>query len=304
MAAAAEVVATTKRFIKGDYFFAITNVPQITITARNRLTDQVFEVVNPPGVRAPVVQRADERTVTIEGHEEQSLQIEVDGLVMVRLPLLDATEVKVLQLKMEEMVLKQLQMEWRQQQIDLERERREQEQERRHQDTQRELIQLRGDLNGILQRLNAEEDRSAHEVSFTVKLNAFSPQYACLPLCRGQPYPQWVWAFYVFGHSAHPYRAGQLQVYGFVESNRQQHQILSPSFTLNLGQQHTIRWRYSERNGGELWVDGNYVGVVGYLGALDTSRAARNAVAINNRLHGNHTQIDGIVNNIVLNEPR
>lgn len=73
-------------------------------------------------------------------------------------------------------------------------------------------------------------------------------------------------------------------------------------------QHYRIRWRYSEQNGGELWIDDERVGAVDYAGLLDTSRAPKTAVGMNKKpAQGSaryHTVLDGVVSNIHTDETR
>lgn len=165
----------------------------------------------------------------------------------------------------------------------------------------RQLLDKEGEAQNFESQKTEKKDRVPHEVSFEVCLKSFSPSGACIPLCRGQPHPNWVWAFYVFGANSHPNQQGQLQVWGFVKGSND-HQQLSPCYSfLKLNQRQPIRWCYSPEGGGQLWVDGGLVGATSYLGPLDVSRAPKEAVGINTISHKSgryHTVPDGEVTNI------
>ncbi len=136
----------------------------------------------------------------------------------------------------------------------------------------------------------------AHQVSITLRLLSYPPSYATIPLCRGEPYPQWTWAIYVFGQDAAPSgSAGQVQVCGFAMGNS--HQLLSPlSSPLPLKEACSIRWTYSELSGGELWINGVSQGHSPSHGRLDTARAPKTAVGRNTLLYNSgryHSLLDG-----------
>ena len=135
-----------------------------------------------------------------------------------------------------------------------------------------------------------------------VKLNSYAPSYACIPLCRGQPHPNWVWSIYIYGQDAqNSGSAGQVQVSGFVRGSHTHTQLSPVSVALSLNQEYRIKWSYSELNGGELWINDQSQGAVPYCGPLDTTRASVDAVSVNTlpyQATRYHSIIDGTVSHV------